>query len=107
MTNCGIGLRQAKRLCQMPHEKRLEFLSEGLPIILVNAQKYWQASRQLKDMPREARVLQGLAEEEAAKVLILMDAVRCPRSLISSKMSDIASWFYNHLARLIYAEAVT
>ena len=90
----------------MPHEKWLEFLSEGLPLILDNAKKYWEASRKLKDNPREGSVLQGFAEEEAAKILILMDAVRCPRSLISSKMGNIASWFYNHLARLIYSEAV-
>lgn len=59
------------------------------------------------DMPREAEVLEGFAKEEAAKILILMDAVRCPVKLLPSKLGTIIGWFYNHLARLIYADAVT
>ena len=47
----------------------------------------------------------GLAEEEAAKALILMDAARCPSRLVDSKIGAIVNWFYDHLARLIYAEA--
>ena len=102
-----IGLRQARRLCQMSHDKRLTFLAEGLPIILASAQGFWKASRHLMDMPREAEVLEGFAKEEAAKILILMDAVRCPVKLLPSKLGTIIGWFYNHLARLIYADAVT
>lgn len=105
--NLGIGLRQARKLCQMPHIQRLEFLSEGLPLIHGSARSLWEACRKLaKKKPREASVLQGLAEEEAAKVLILMDAVRCPKSRIDSKLGTIISWFYDHLARLIYVESV-
>lgn len=37
-----IGLRQARRLCQMSHDKRLTFLAEGLPIILASAQGFWK-----------------------------------------------------------------
>lgn len=102
----NIGLRQARRLCQMPHEERLAFLSEGLPFILTSARDFWQASCQLKDRLREAEVLKGFAEEEAAKILILMDAVRCPKPLIDSKIGKITGWFYDHLARLIYTETV-
>ena len=102
----NIGLGQARVLCQMRQEERLAFLAEGLPLILASARDYWHAARQLKAMPREADVLCGLAVEEAAKVLILMDAVRCPKKLIASRMGKITRWFYDHLARLIYAEAV-
>jgi hypothetical protein len=56
---------------------------------------------------REAKVLEGFAKEEAAKILILMDAVRCPPKLVASKLNRIVGWFYDHLARLIYAEAVS
>ena len=43
----------------------------------------WRGARKLyKEMPREAWVLEGFAQEEAAKALIFMDAVRCPRRLI-------------------------
>jgi hypothetical protein len=52
-------------------------------------------------------VLEGLAQEEAAKILILIDAVRCPPKLVASKLGRIVGWFYDHLARLIYAEAVS
>jgi|TARA_R110002051_G_scaffold230170_2_gene292225 hypothetical protein len=99
-------LHQAKRLCQLPQQQRLDFIAEGLPIILDSAQGFWAASQKLEDLPREAKVLEGFAEEEAAKILILMDAVRCPPKLISSKLNRIIGWFYDHLARLIYADAV-
>ena len=103
-----IGVGQAKRLCQMPHEKRLAFIAEGLPIILSSAQSLWQASRHLeKENPREASVLQGLAVEEAAKALILVDAARCPSHLVASRIGPIVQWFTDHLARLIYSEAIT
>jgi hypothetical protein len=102
-----IGLHQAKRLCQLPQRKRLPFIAEGLPIILDSAQGFWKAAQQLQSNPREARVLEGFAEEEAAKILILMDAVRCPPKLLASKLNGLIGWFYDHLARLIYAEATT
>lgn len=103
-----IGLRQAQRLCQLSHRRRLEFLAEGLPIILHSAQSFWESSERLRPSHgREAKVLDGLAKEEAAKVLILMDAVRCPPKLIASKLNRIVGWFYEHLARLIYADAVS
>ena len=103
-----IGLRQAKRLCQLNHRSRLEFLAEGLPIVLQSAQGFWQSSKQLrKSHGREAKVLEGFAKEEAAKILILMDAVRCPPKLIASKLNRIIGWFYDHLARLIYSEATS
>jgi len=104
--NLGIGLRQARRLCQLPEPDRLAFISEGLPIILNSAEGFWDASRQLDAHSREAEVLEGFAAEEAAKILILMDAVRCPPKLLPSKLNKIIGWFYDHLARLIYADAI-
>lgn len=102
-----IGLGQAKRLCQMTHDDRLEFIAKGLPSILASAWSLWRASRRLGNkMTREAGVLKGFAEEESAKALILMDAVRCPRHRASSRLGAIVGWFYSHLARLIYAESV-
>ena len=35
-----------------------------------------------------------------------MDAVRCPKKLVSRHIGKIVGWFYNHLARLIYAETI-
>lgn len=103
----NIGLRQARHMCQLPEKDRLSFIADGLPIILNSGQGFWKASQQLDTLPREAKVLESFAEEEAAKILILMDAVRCPPRLASSRLNVIIGWFYNHLARLIYAKAAS
>lgn len=106
-TTPRIGLRQAYRLCSMPHSERISVISQGLPIILDSAQGFWKAGCRLKEAPREAQVMEGLATEEAAKILILMDLVRCPSKLAASKLGKIVGCFYSHLARLIYADAVS
>jgi hypothetical protein len=102
-----IGLKQAALLCQMTFDQRLTFLSEGLPIVLASAEGFWDASRRLLSMPREAEVLCNHAEEEAAKILIIMDMVRCPKKLVASRMGKMIVWFYDHLARVIYANAAS
>lgn len=101
----NVGLRQAQLLCKMSHKERLAFIAEGLPIILNSAEGYWNAACRLNNT-REGEVLQNHAAEEAAKVLILMDIVRCPKKFVSSKIGKIVRSFYDHLARIIYAEAV-
>jgi hypothetical protein len=89
----------------MNFSKRLDVIAEGLPIILDSASGFLNASKRLHDLPREADVLIAFAAEEAAKALILIDIVRCPARLVPSKIGIMTKWFYNHLARLIYAEA--
>lgn len=91
----------------MKHDERLVFLAEGLPIILNSANGFWSASQQLKTMLRESEVLRNHAEEEATKVLIVMDMVRCPKKLTASKLGTLINWFYDHLARLIYVNATS
>ncbi len=100
-----IGLGQAHRLCNMPADNRLKFIAEGLPLILESARSLMKASRSLKGSPREAEILERHAVEECAKILILMDVIRCPKKIISSLMGKMMKWFYDHLARLIYADA--
>ena len=102
-----IGLHQAMQLCNMSRGDCLVFLAKGLPIIQTSALSMWAGSLELeKDRPREAAVLRTLAEEEAAKVLVLMDAVRCPARLFASRVGKIVEWSYSHLSRLIYATAI-
>ncbi len=48
-------------------------------------------------------MLGSIAEEEAAKALILIDFVRCPRSLTVERSRQLG-YFYDHLAKGIYAE---
>jgi hypothetical protein len=83
-------------------DDRLTFVAEGLPVILDSARGFWNAAQQLTEAPREAEVLTGFAEEEAAKILILMDIVRCPAKPLSGRMSIMLGWFYDRLTRLIY-----
>ncbi|SDR15418.1 DUF2513 domain-containing protein [Pseudovibrio sp. Tun.PSC04-5.I4] len=100
-----IGLKNIKQLCNMPYNDRIKFIAEGLPIILKSAQSLWHASQRLSDAPREANILIGLAKEEAAKILILMDIVRCPPKLVATKVKDLTGWFLSHHERLMYVSA--
>lgn len=105
MTKLKVGLGQASRLAQMSNSRRLEFIAEGLPIILQSSRGFLQSSKALKEHQREADVLESYAEEESAKALILLDMVRCPPKQISSNIGKMTGWFYKHLARMIYAAA--
>lgn len=100
-----FGNRRAYALCNMSQAQRLDFIAEGLPLILSRMQGFWGAAKSLEQNPREAAVLEGFAEEEAAKALILIDLVRCPRSKVAARLGRIIDNFYSHLARLIYAKA--
>lgn len=101
-----IGLRHTAKLCGMSMAARCSFLAQGLPIILNSAEGFWRAAQALKDHPREADVLEGFACEDAAKVLILVDMMRCPKREHDRHVGKAVRWFYDHLARLLYAEAV-
>ena len=102
-----IGLGHVNVLCRMSHPERLAFLAEGLPIILASAEGFWEAAGDLWDrQPREAEVLAGFASEEAAKILILVDMLRCPATERSNSTGIAARRFYDHFARLLYAAAV-
>ena len=100
-----IGLRKGRLLCNMSHSDRLSFIADGLPIIFESANSLIRASRALIDYPREAEILEGHAEEECAKLLILIDLARCPIKRVAARTGPMMHWFYDHLARLIYANA--
>ncbi len=63
------------------------------------------ASLALKQFPREAKILERLCEEECAKILILVDIIRCLKKRVAQRVGPMMRWFYDHLAHLIYAEA--
>ena len=96
MSDLGIGSRAGRTyLCQMNYDARLVFLAEGLPIILDSARGFWAASRQLMAMSGTVRGAQNHAEEEAAKLIIVMDMVRCPKKLCAaSRMGQMVKWCY-------------
>lgn len=101
-----IGLGHLSAICRMDEKERLAFLDEGLHVILASAEGFWTAAEALGDQPREADVLDGFAREEAAKILILLDLHRCPKAHKAERIGTFVRWYYDHLARLLYAAAV-
>ena len=78
-------------------------VSEGIPLIVENAVGLDEAAHRLyRDKEfRASGIMRGFAEEEAAKILILIDLVRCPRDW--ENRAGVAKRFYGHVAKRIYA----
>jgi hypothetical protein len=100
-----IGMRRGRVLSNLTQPKQLDLIAEGLPILMKSAGDLLAASNALTDHPRASAILDGHAKEEIAKILILMDIVRCPAKLRPSRIGPMITWFYDHLARLIYIDA--
>ena len=93
-------------LVQLSDERLFEEVSKGVAHIVAYATHLDALARNLisNNEHRGATIIRALAKEEAAKVLILVDAVRCPPTE-TRRQSAILSGFYNHLTKHIYAEA--
>ena len=80
-----------------------EQIAAGIPLIAENAESLDEAAQRLFSVHeyRASKIIQGFAEEEAAKVPILLDAVRCP----TERRLDTLRCFDSHLAKRIYALA--
>jgi len=99
-----IGMRQLYSLANMRPLQRWDVIAQGLPLLLKSAEGLDASSRALKDNARARKILEGHASEEGAKILILLDYVRCPLGL--SQFAQRTLWkFYDHGTRLIYADA--
>lgn len=81
-------------------------IAEGLSLIVANVDRLCEAAVVLgkSDHYHGSRILNTLAEEEAAKFLILIDAVRCPKQP-GERLSDQLGRFNDHLAKGLYAKA--
>jgi hypothetical protein len=100
-----IGMKRGTLLCNLPPQKQLDLIAEGLPLLMKSAEQLLDASDALGEHVRAKSILHGHAMEEAAKVLILFDIVRCPKRLRASRAGLMMKWFYDHLARLLYVQA--
>ena len=80
-------------------------LAEGIPLIVDNAVELAASAGCLYQAChwRPSEILRGAAEEEAGKVLVLIDYVRCPRS--SEQRGKFLRRFYDHVAKRIHAMA--
>lgn len=90
---------------QFADDRLFEALSEGLPLIVENAASLDESASRLhrEGEVRASEIMRGFAEEEAAKFLILIDYVRCPR--IPERRSQVLKRFHGHVAKRIHAEA--
>ncbi len=84
-SHCGTYLSVApgpahRSLLQLSVAEFLATLASGLPLISENASSLWTEASEMSRLGarRGVGILQAFAEEEAAKALILFDAVRCP-----------------------------
>ena len=80
-------------------------IAEGIPHIVASAEELGGASEQLfaANEFRASDIVKGHAEEEAAKILILLDSVRCPPK--AKARAKILKGFYRHVPKRIYAVA--
>ena len=97
--------RAATDLAKFPDDRLFDEISQGISHIITNADELNEAALRLHqaDQTRTSYIIRGMAEEEAAKVLILIDATRGPRE----RRHGILKLFYNHLAKLVYAATST
>ena len=93
-------------LANFSDDRLFEEVAEGIGHILKNADSLDASARRLAsaDDYRGASVLRNLAEEEAAKVLVLLDAVRCPKKNQKDRARTLKG-FNDHVAKGIYGKA--
>lgn len=102
-----IGMKRGRILAQLTPPRQLDIIAEGLPVLFKSADDLLQAADQLDNHSRPAAILVGQATEELSKILILMDIARCPSRLRGGLIGNMFKWFYDHLPRLLYAEALS
>ena len=95
-------------LANFPDDRLFEEVSEGIRHVLKNAVSLDASARRLagadEDDYHGSTVLRNLAEEEAAKVLVLLDAVRCPKTNQRDRARTLKGFNY-HIAKGVYAKA--
>ena len=92
-------------LAGLSDDRLFEEMADGIPLIVANAENLEKVARGLFDAReyQASEIMRGFAEEEAAKVLILLDAVRCP----TGSRGAVLKCFYKHLPKRIYALTCT
>jgi hypothetical protein len=88
-----IGMRRGATLAHLSQPRQLDVIAEGLPILMKSAEDLLSASKALVGHHRSATILEGHAMEEIAKILILIDIVRCPPKVRPSRFGPMMGWF--------------
>jgi AbiV family abortive infection protein len=101
-----MEVRAIKDLSQLSDRDFFIEISNGLQLVSKNVDRLYEGTTLLAELKRyhAGRVLAKIAEEEAAKFLILIDAVRCPKQP-SKRLAVQLQRFNLHLAKGLYAKA--
>ena len=93
-------------LAQLSDTELFEQVAEGLKLCFSNAAVMLEDAEVLatRERARGAEILRQAAEEEASKILVLLDAVRCPRATNPDAFARQLQYFNDHLAKGIYVE---
>ena len=99
-----MRLKAVRDLVQKSDIELFAELERGLRLCHENAERTMSDVAILSDLKRHraATILQNVANEEAAKALILLDVVRCPRGATEERNRQF-KYFINHLPKGIYA----
>ena len=93
-------------LLRLSDVRLFEEVAEAIRLIVEHAEDLESTAVRLRaiDEHRAAAIVSGLAKEESAKVLVLVDLVRCPRNNQDGRTKTVWA-FGNHLAKEIYADS--
>lgn len=102
----SMDARRLRVISQLPVAERFSVLGEGLELLADNVATLERDARTLSTSGsyRGAAVLRCFADEEAAKVMILLDLARAGWKNHTTVKSCMAN-FYQHLARGLYVRA--
>ena len=95
-----------KDLAQFDDTQLFKTICEGSTHIVNNVSRLNTAAQKLYSVEdnHTSRLLSHFATEESAKVLVLLDTVRCPRKK-SKEISRTLECFNDHVGKAIYAQA--
>jgi hypothetical protein len=98
-----VKARQLHRLIDLPEAKRFRMMAQGLQLLAAYVETLDSDAIHLHHDGglRSAEVLGGLADEEAAKVMVLLDIARAGWG-DKSALSNAFRAFRDHLARGLY-----
>lgn len=100
-----MEVKKIKGLCELDDSDLFEEIAQGLELIYENVESIIKSSIFLKQSKHHqgSEILENLGNEEAAKFLILLDAIRCDHKKNSNYFNRQLGYFSGHLARSIYA----
>ena len=94
-----------KELADRQDKHLFPAISEGVGHLVTNIERLHEAASRLADADDHTRaaILGSVANEEAAKVLTLLDVVRCPLSRKEERRRTL-SWWSSHVWKGLYAK---